>query len=307
MVRWKKQYIRLVASVVFTLFVGVFVWRNWSHAVESFRVLGSVPLTQFWIAIPLVGLTFVLAAFSYSFLGFARLRVRELIVVELAAAFVNRLIPSGLGGLGVHGLYLRRRKHSVAQATAVVSINNLLGMLVHVSLLAAVVAAGIMTDVHLGFTKKQGWIILGVALAVLLLAATMRIRTVVARFLRNLFASLRTYERQPHRLVYAALSLLAMTGTYLVILHLAALSFGVSLTATELFIVYTAGVLVGTVVPTPGGLAGVEAGLVGGFMAYGVASPTAVAIALAFRLVTYWLPIIPGALCLYVARHRRLV
>jgi uncharacterized protein (TIRG00374 family) len=188
-----------------------------------------------------------------------------------------------------------------------VSINNLLGMLVHVSLLAAVVAAGIMTDVHLGFTKKQGWIILGVALAVLLLAATMRIRTVVARFLRNLFASLRTYERQPHRLVYAALSLLAMTGTYLVILHLAALSFGVSLTATELFIVYTAGVLVGTVVPTPGGLAGVEAGLVGGFMAYGVASPTAVAIALAFRLVTYWLPIIPGALCLYVARHRRLV
>lgn len=59
--------------------------------------------------------------------------------------------------------------------------------------------------------------------------------------------------------------------------------------------------------PTPGGLAGVEAGLVGGFMAYGVTATAAIAIALAFRLVTYWLPIVPGAIALYVSRRQRYI
>jgi len=86
------------------------------------------------------------------------------------------------------------------------------------------------------------------------------------------------------------------------VLYIAARSFGVWLNASDLFIVYTAGVLLGAAVPTPGGLAGVEAGLVGGFMAYGVTATAAIAIALAFRLVTYWLPIAPGAIALLYCR-----
>jgi undecaprenyl-diphosphatase len=122
-----------------------------------------------------------------------------------------------------------------------------------------------------------------------------------------LLVSLRRYERQPHKLAYAALALLALTLIYLLILHLAARSFGVWLDAPSLFLVYTAGVFIGAAVPTPGGLAGVEAGLVGGFMAYGVGSTTAIAIALAFRLVTYWLPIIPGVAAFFVSRRLKLL
>jgi undecaprenyl-diphosphatase len=88
------------------------------------------------------------------------------------------------------------------------------------------------------------------------------------------------------------------------VLHLAARSFGVWLELPQLFLVYTGGVLLGAAVPTPGGLAGVEAGLVGGFMAYGVGSTTAIAIALAFRLATYWLPILPGLTAFAIYRRR---
>jgi len=40
----------------------------------------------------------------------------------------KRLLPSGIGSLGLNGVYLYKRKHTVAEATVVVSTNNLLGI-----------------------------------------------------------------------------------------------------------------------------------------------------------------------------------
>jgi len=289
------------------LIVAVFLWRNWGHLAQSFTVLQSVSLGYFWVAVPLVGVTFFLAASAYGFLAFRRLRFRELLVVELAAAFINRLVPSGLGGVGVHGLYLHKRTHTVAEATAVVSVNNLVGMTVHISLLALVVLTGVGGKLHLGWSYKQGWLLLGFVLVIVLGLAVPRVQRALASFTRNLLASLRKYERQPHKLVYTVLALGTLTLINVLILHLAARSFGVWLDLSQLFIVYTGAVLLGAAVPTPGGLAGVEAGLVGGFMAYGVNGTTALAVALAFRFATYWLPIIPGAIAFYIARSKKLI
>ncbi|QQS18249.1 flippase-like domain-containing protein [Candidatus Saccharibacteria bacterium] len=138
-------------------------------------------------------------------MAFRRLKLRELLIVELAAAFINRLIPSGLGGLGVHGLYLHKRRHSVAEATAVVSINNLLGMSVHLLLLGFILVAGSAGQLHLGWSQKQGWVLLGIGFVIGAALLMRRARRIVIRFVRNLLVSLRRYERQPHRLVYAAL------------------------------------------------------------------------------------------------------
>ena len=307
MVRLRKTWLRPVASLLFTGVLVFFVFQNWQKFGESLRVMRSVPLNEFFLSIPLLALTFLLAAFAYSFLAFRRLRLRELLVVELAAAAINRLVPSGLGGLGVHGLYLHNRKHTTAQATAVVSINNLLGMVIHLSLLAAILVTGTAGQFRLGWHFSQGWVLLGGALVVGALLFVRPVRQKLKQFGHNLLVSLRRYERQPHKLAYAAMALLALTLIYLLILHLAARSFGVWLGAPSLFLVYTAGVFVGAAVPTPGGLAGVEAGLVGGFMAYGVGSTTAIAIALAFRLVTYWLPIVPGLAALFYSRGHKLI
>jgi uncharacterized protein (TIRG00374 family) len=65
--------------------------------------------------------------------------------------------------------------------------------------------------------------------------------------------------------------------------------------------------LASTATPTPGGLVGAEAGLFAGFVAYGVSAPMAGAAVLLYRFVTYWLPLLPGVLALFLARRRRLV
>jgi uncharacterized protein (TIRG00374 family) len=57
--------------------------------------------------------------------------------------------------------------------------------------------------------------------------------------------------------------------------------------------------------PLPGGLGGVEGGMIGAFIAFGIHPELAVAAVLAYRLYAFWLPTIPGAIA-YLQLRRRL-
>ena len=93
---------------------------------------------------------------------------------------------------------------------------------------------------------------------------------------------------------------------YVLALAASAEALGAALAFNQLFMVYTFSILVGVATPTPGGIVGVEAGLAGGFIAYGVPADTALAIALLYRLITYWLPLIPGFIAFRIVQHRYL-
>jgi undecaprenyl-diphosphatase len=67
---------------------------------------------------------------------------------------------------------------------------------------------------------------------------------------------------------------------------------------------YLVGVTIGTVMPTPAGIGGTEAGLVAVMTRVGVLQGQAVAATLSFRLVTFWLPILPGLALAGVLRRR---
>jgi uncharacterized protein (TIRG00374 family) len=57
--------------------------------------------------------------------------------------------------------------------------------------------------------------------------------------------------------------------------------------------------------PLPGGLGGVEGGMIGAFIAFGVHPEIAVAAVLAYRVYAFWLPTIPGAIA-YLQLRRTL-
>ena len=54
--------------------------------------------------------------------------------------------------------------------------------------------------------------------------------------------------------------------------------------------------MLGNLLPLPGGLGGVEGGMIGALLAFGVDGGLALAVVLAYRALAYWLPIVPGAL-----------
>jgi undecaprenyl-diphosphatase len=252
--------------------------------------------------------TFLIAAGIYSALALHRLRYRQTVLVEIATACVNRLLPSGLGGLGLHGVYLYKRGHSTAEATVVVSVNNLLGMAAHLVLLLLVlllrpsVFRGFASHWHVTLHWWYGLAVPGAAAVVWVLPG---VRRRLQGFGRNLLASVRKI-----RLLHAARALclaVLLTASYTLILWSTAQSLGLRMGLLQVFIVFSIGMLTSTATPTPGGLVGAEAGLFAGFAGYGVPAATAGAAVLLYRLVTYWLPLVPGALALLVARQRRLV
>ena len=64
---------------------------------------------------------------------------------------------------------------------------------------------------------------------------------------------------------------------------------------------------IASAVPTPGGIGAVEAALVLALQAIGVDEAIAWSATLLFRLISYWMPIIPGAIGLKVSERRGLV
>jgi len=298
---------RLLATLML-LAIGLWlVAAHWQTFQRGFSTVAHAQYTWVAVGLLLTILTFVIAAAIYRLLALKAVRYRQLLLVELAAAFANRLLPAGLGGLSLHGLYLYRRKHTPAQATAVVSVNNLLGIAAHLSLLALLL--GFQPSVLRQFAGHSSglhwWYGLIAIVAVVLLLAWPKLRQKLGMFGRNLLSSVRLL-RAPHVAGAVVLALL-LTTTYTCVLFSSARAVGLNLGLLQVFVVFSIGMLVGTATPTPGGLVGVEAGLFAGFVGYSASAPAAAAAVIIFRLLTYWLPIIPGVAALLLARHTKLV
>ena len=74
-------------------------------------------------------------------------------------------------------------------------------------------------------------------------------------------------------------------------------AFGGDLSLPLVAVVYLAGATIGQAAPTPGGLGAVEAALSAGLTAAGLDGGIAVSAVLMYRLVTFWLPTVPGYWC----------
>ena len=71
-------------------------------------------------------------------------------------------------------------------------------------------------------------------------------------------------------------------------------AFGGGLTLPAVIAAYLVGAAIAQVAPTPGGIGAVEAALIAGLTAAGLDKETAVPAVFLFRLITFWLPILPG-------------
>jgi uncharacterized membrane protein YbhN (UPF0104 family) len=61
--------------------------------------------------------------------------------------------------------------------------------------------------------------------------------------------------------------------------------------------------MLGNLLPLPGGIGGVEGGMIAAFIAFGVPSGLAVVAVLTYRAFAFWLPTLPGALAYLQLRH----
>lgn len=302
---------RIVFVVIFLLLLYIVLPQIDAFS-ASLRVLREAKFSLLVPAFLLVAVTYAFAAGIYQSLALRLhgVEYRHTLLVQFATAFTNRLLPAGLGGMTANARYLYKYGHTLAESVAVVGVNAAVGMAAHLILLAVVLLVSphsVIGQLELPHVSVVGLVAAGVLLLIVLNVLLLtRLRKRVQQTLAGMAGFVKHYRNYPGKLATALGCAMALTICYVLVLYLCVYSVGGSLSIWNVFAIFTTGVLVGAVTPTPGGLLGVEAGLLAGLLAYGMEASPALAAVLAYRLLTYWLPLL-GGLGVFLSIRKRLL
>jgi len=275
---------------------------------QSLDILSQATLWLVGLAVFLTCMTYVLAGEQYFLLSKHFIPRRRLMLVQAATGLTARLAPIGVGTIGMNIIFLRHQKHTLPEAIAVAATNNGIGVVAHFLLLSLLSGAiTLPKNINTHLSEPTVAIIL-VILAVLVLSLFFfrRLRQRIADATRQTFTNIASYRHKPWTILLALGVAMVISCTYVSVLGASARALGVEIPFSEIFLIFTFSLAAGAATATPGGLVGVEAGLVGGFVAYGIDGSTAIAIALLYRLITYWAPLLPGLIALRTVQHRYL-
>jgi glycosyltransferase 2 family protein len=266
-----------------------------------------------WVAVAAVfsAGTYFAAAAELRFAAGRPLSFSRTIAAQLAASFANPLTPASLGGIGLNVLYLTRAGLLRAQAVTAVAVNNLAGAGVHVVGLVIVASAsgqlGLLHPPHPQHPRRDALLIgsvifLVVAGLVLFTSPAQRHRALTPMSLALRQAGGLT--RNPRRGLGLVVCATGVTAGYIAALAASLVAYDQHVALLAVALSYLAGSSLAALSPTPGGLAAIEAALVAALTQFGVAVGPAVAAVLTFRLVTFWLPALPGIVAYRGLRSR---
>lgn len=305
---WYKQPRWLLMMVCIAVLL-VFVVVRFDDFIHSFRALEHADYRVLAIGLLCVAGSILSATLAYYALSLRRPDFWQLFTVQWAGMFVNRLLPAGIGGLGLFMAYFLKRERSLSRATAIITANALLGFVAHMTLLAVAVVGfhAAVPDVSLPAIPSWLYVVGAGVLILLVIALRSYMGARIVSFGRDIQRAYAAYGRKPHKLLLGYCCALGNTGGHILALYAAMIALGVSLSPAVALVALTGGVAAATLTPTPGGIAGSEAGVTLVLVAYGVDPITALACAVGYRLVSYWLPLVPGFLALLVTQQKRYI
>lgn len=277
----------------------------------SFDVVERAQIGWVVLALGFAVATSFVASITYVLLAKKALRYRRTLAIQFASLFASKLLPAGLGALGLNFEYLRKQRHSRAEAGAVVATNNLLGLVGNLLLLAVIIFTTNVSFAGLAWPHISHivyWIVAAVVIIlIIILAWFKKLRGEVYRTVLGMLKDIVGYGNHPLRLLAALTSSVGLTSLYTACLWMCSYAIGVDLSFGQALVVLSFGVAGSTAIPTPGGLGGAEAGLFAGLIAYRVPASEALAIVLIYRFLTYWLALVFGTVAWIYIRRRNYV
>ncbi|RII16137.1 hypothetical protein DSC45_16240 [Streptomyces sp. YIM 130001] len=257
-----------------------------------------------WVAAAVLFSALSYFAASMSLLGFVPERVPFLrtVAAQVAGSFVKIVAPAAVGGVALNTRFLQRSGVRSGLAVASVGASQLFGLGSHIILL---LTFGYLTGTEKtpSLTPSRTVIagLLTVAVLVLVVTAIPFLRKFLVTRVRSLFAGVvpRMLDvlQRPQKLLTGIGGMLLLTSVFVMCLYASIRAFAaddVSVSLVGVAVVFLAGNALGSAAPTPGGVGAVEATLTFGLVAVGLPKEVAAPAVLLFRLLTLWLPVLPG-------------
>ena len=278
--------------------------------------LGSVLGSANWhwgiAALALSASTYVGATVSLSGFVADRLPFFRTLLAQVAGSFVTLVTPAAVGGAALNIRYLQRRKIPAPVAAASVGVAQVVAFVLHIGLIvifAAIAGTSAKEPIQ---PPRWAWFVLAglvvVALALFAIPAVRRVlRARVAPTFGQVLPRLLEVAQHPRKLALGIGGALLLSLSYILCLAVCVAAFGQSVPIAGIAVVYLTGSAIGSILPTPGGIGGVEAALTAGLTAAGLPGAVAVSAVLLFRLLTFWLPVPFGWAALnYLERQQAL-
>ncbi|MGF0170349.1 lysylphosphatidylglycerol synthase domain-containing protein [Streptomyces sp. Marseille-Q5077] len=257
-----------------------------------------------WVAAAVLFSAASYFAAAMALLGFVPERVpfRRTVSAQVAGSFVKIVAPAAVGGVALNTRFLQRAGVRPGLAVASVGASQLFGLGCHILML---LSFGYLTGTEktpsLSPSRTVIAGLLTVAVLVLVVTSVPFLRKFVVTRVRSLFAGVvpRMLDvlQRPQKLVTGIGGMLLLTACFVMCLDASIRAFGsegTSISIASVAVVFLAGNALGSAAPTPGGVGAVEATLTVGLIAVGLPSEVAAPSVLLFRLLTLWLPVLPG-------------
>ncbi len=251
--------------------------------------------------------------FSFSTLGAAlqKLPYVPVLMLQYAIQFIALVLPATAARLALQIRFFERLGISYGPATTIGAIDSFGGFVVQVILLLLIAVSSLP-----GFTTQvsgssgssddsSGPSLLAIAVLIALLWAVVtlvvpRRRAALRRAIPRFIAQMRDQAteslsmlnvlRHPNKVARILVGNLGGQVVQAVVLGICLAAFGESASLSQLILVNTCVSLFAGLMPVPGGVGVAEAGFTYGLMAIGVPNSVAVSTAVAFRLITFYIP-----------------
>ncbi|MFI0504887.1 YbhN family protein [Streptomyces albogriseolus] len=257
-----------------------------------------------WVAAAVLFSALSYVAAAMALLGFVPERVPFLrtVAAQVAGSFVKIVAPAAVGGVALNTRFLQRAGVRPGLAVASVGASQLFGLGCHILML---LAFGYLTGTEKTPSLSPSRTVIGglltVAVLVLVVTSVPFLRKFVVTRVRSLFAGVvpRMLDvlQRPQKLITGIGGMLLLTACFVMCLDASVRAFGdesTSVSIASVAVVFLAGNALGSAAPTPGGVGAVEATLTVGLIAVGLPKEVAAPAVLLFRLLTLWLPVLPG-------------
>lgn len=258
-----------------------------------------------WVAAAALFSALSYFAAAMSLLGFVPERVPFLrtAAAQVAGSFVKIVAPAAVGGVALNTRFLQRAGVRPGLAVASVGASQLFGLGCHILML---LSFGYLTGTEktpsLSPSRTVIAGLLTVAVFILVVTSVPLLRKFVSTRVRSLFAGVvpRMLDvlQRPQKLVTGIGGMLLLTACFVMCLDASIRAFGheetTTLSLASVAVVFLAGNALGSAAPTPGGVGAVEATLTVGLIAVGLPKEVAAPAVLLYRLLTLWIPVLPG-------------
>jgi undecaprenyl-diphosphatase len=232
---------------------------------------------------------------------------------QLAGSFVNRIVPARVGGIATNVRFLQKQGLDLAVASSSVGLQQLSGLLMHLSLsVVFLLWAGRSGVGAFDFMPSSQTVLIGLTvilalsgLLFLLPAGRGVLRKRVFPILKRSGQGIGDVARRPFKVAELFGGSVFLTLCYISALVFSVHAFGATgVSVASIGVVFLVGSAISSVAPTPGGIGAVEAALIAGLTAVGLERDVAVPAVFLYRIATFWLPIVPGWIAFVLLQRR---